>query len=177
MANFNIAIGITLIFEGGYVSNEIDSGGETYKGVSRNRNQDWSGWKNIDLKKSENGFPQNLEDDEDLQSKVYSLYKTNYWDKIRGDDIEDQSIANSIFDFGVNAGIGTSSKLAQTIVGTTPDGIIGPKSLEEINTIDERLFLCKFALGRTERYMSICKNNIKDKLFLFGWIRRTLNFV
>jgi len=64
---------------------------------------------------------------------VRNFYKGNYWDKVRGDDLNNQGVAEVIFDFAVNAGIKTSSKLAQIVIGATPDGIIGPKSVLMLN--------------------------------------------
>lgn len=41
MAEFNIAFQKTLTHEGGYVNDPEDSGGETYKGISRNNHKNW----------------------------------------------------------------------------------------------------------------------------------------
>ena len=35
-------------FEGKYVNDKYDPGGETYKGIARNMNKDFEGWKIID---------------------------------------------------------------------------------------------------------------------------------
>ena len=35
-------------YEGNYSNDKDDPGGETYKGISRNMNKDWEGWKIID---------------------------------------------------------------------------------------------------------------------------------
>ncbi len=52
MADFKTAIEATLKAEGGYVNDPDDPGGETYKGIARNRNSKWSGWTHIDLLKN-----------------------------------------------------------------------------------------------------------------------------
>jgi lysozyme family protein len=174
MADYKKAIEVTLKAEGGYVNDPNDPGGETYKGIARTRNSKWSGWVNIDLQKNKTGFPKNLENDSDLQEKVLELYEANYWDKIRGDEINDQDIAESIFDFAVNAGPRTSVKLAQIAVGATADGIIGPKTLEKINSDDKRAFLATFALAKISRYVSICEKRKESRKYFFGWVRRTL---
>lgn len=174
MADFKTAIETTLKAEGGYVNDPDDPGGETYKGIARKRNAKWSGWVNIDLLKNKNGVPKNLEDDIDLQSKVYALYEANYWDKIRGDEIKDQDIAESVFDFAVNAGPRTSAKLAQIVVGAVADGVIGPKTLEKINADDKRAFISTFAIAKISRYVSICEKRKESRKYFFGWVRRTL---
>ena len=42
------AIKKTLKYEGGYVNDKDDRGGETYRGVSRRYHPNWSGWKIVD---------------------------------------------------------------------------------------------------------------------------------
>jgi len=174
MADFKTAIKVTLKSEGGYVNDPDDPGGETYKGIARQRNSKWPGWINIDLHKNKNGFPKNLENDKDLQNKVHALYEANYWDKILGDKIKDQDIAESIFDFAVNAGPRTSTKLAQIAVGAIPDGVIGPNTLKKINNDDKRAFLASFAIAKISRYVSICEKRHQSRKYFFGWVRRTL---
>ncbi len=101
MADFKEAFEITLDIEGGYGNDPDDSGGETYKGISRVHHPKWSGWGLIDGQKQVSGFPQILEDDAALDHSVQSFYKTEFWDKIRGDDLGSQMIANELFDTAV----------------------------------------------------------------------------
>lgn len=174
MAEFKRAIECTLKAEGRYVNDPDDPGGETYKGIARNRNSKWSGWINIDLLKSQSNFPNNLENDKDLQQKVYALYEAKYWDKIQGDSIADQDVADSIFDFAVNAGPRTSAKVAQIAAGAKADGVIGPVTLQKINEDDKRAFLATFALAKISRYASICEKRKESRKYFYGWVRRTL---
>ena len=51
MANFEDAYKKLLIKEGGYVHDSDDSGGETYRGISRRYNPTWEGWDIIDTYK------------------------------------------------------------------------------------------------------------------------------
>ena len=160
MADFNKAFDVTMKAEGGYVNDPDDPGGETYKGIARSRNPKWQGWVNIDLLKNKGNFPKDLDDDDDLQQKIRDLYEVNYWDKILGDEIADQDIAESIFNFAVNAGSRTSAKLAQIAVEAKPDGVIGPVTLEKINADDKRAFLAVFALAKIGRYVNICEKRL-----------------
>ena len=105
---------------------------------------------------------------------IRDLYEVNYWDKILGDEIADQDIAESIFDFAVNAGPRTSAKLAQIAVEAKPDGVIGPVTLEKINADDKRAFLAVFALAKIGRYVNICEKRKESRKYFFGWVRRTL---
>lgn len=104
MADFALAFSATIKAEGGYVNDPQDPGGETYKGIARKMNSKWDGWIIIDMMKKERNFPANLDGNSQLQEKIKTFYEINYWDKIRGDDISNQHIAESIFDFAVNAG-------------------------------------------------------------------------
>lgn len=174
MADFNTAFELTMKAEGGYVHDPDDPGGETYKGIARARNSKWQGWVDIDLLKNKANFPQNMDDNLALQEKVKSLYEANYWDKIQGDEITDQDIAESIFDFAVNAGPGTSAKLAQITVQAKTDGVIGPKTLKKINADDKRAFLAVFSLAKIGRYINICEQRSQSRKYFFGWVRRTL---
>ena len=175
MADFTPSFLHTINAEGGYVHDPDDPGGETYKGIARSRNSGWSGWADIDRLKKQKNFPRNLEADSDLQEKVKALYKSNYWDKVKGDEINDQDIAESIYDFAVNAGPRTSVKLAQIAVQTVADGVIGPKTLEQLNSIDKRTFLAVFALAKIQRYVEICEKRTTSRKYFFGWTRRTLS--
>lgn len=174
MANFDEAYEATMKAEGGYVNDPDDPGGETYKGIARKRNSKWDGWVNIDLLKQKPNFPKNLDQNEELQNKIKTFYEINYWDKIQGDSILDQDVAESIFDFGVNAGPRTSAKLAQMSVQASPDGIIGPQTLEKLNAEDKKTFLAMFALAKIGRYVNICENNATSRKYFYGWVRRTL---
>jgi lysozyme family protein len=174
MADFASAFAATMKAEGGYVNDPQDPGGETYKGIARKMNSKWDGWVLIDIAKKERNFPANLDSNISLQDRIKSFYEINYWDKIRGDDITNQYIAESIFDFAVNAGPITSSKLAQITVNEEPDGTIGPVTLNKINADDPRAFLSLFALHKIARYVSICEKRQDSKKFFYGWIKRTV---
>lgn len=174
MANFEKALLITLKSEGVYDNDPQDTGGETYKGIARNKNPQWSGWVDVDVAKRTDNFPANLESNVQLQESVKSFYKTNYWDKVQGDKIDNQCVAESIFDFAVNAGHVVSSKLAQSVVSVPQDGIIGQITVVKINAIDAEIFLKIFALNKIARYIDICDKRAESKKYFFGWVKRAL---
>ena len=174
MANFENSLNKTLIHEGGYVFDKDDPGGETYKGIARTVNGSWAGWHTIDTLKKLPNFPQNLDSDKTLQENIKTFYKANYWDIIKGNDMQNQAVADSIFDFAVNAGVKTSATMVQTIIGASPDGNIGPASLAILNKFDVGYFLALFKIAKIERYMAIIKKRPMSKKYLYGWILRTL---
>ena len=91
-------------FEGNYSNDKDDPGGETYKGISRNMNKDWEGWKIIDSYKGEKNYPDLLKTDDKLQSLVMDFYKKNYWDVFEGDILGEET-GEEMFDQSVNLGI------------------------------------------------------------------------
>ena len=174
MAEFQPAYNHVLKWEGGYVNDPDDPGGETYRGVARRFWSKWDGWVIIDMKKKERGFPKSLDSHQELQKMIAEFYEANFWDKVKGDQIDSQEVAENIFDFAVNAGVKTSSKLAQLAAGTGADGVIGPNSIKAINACDEELFICKFALNKIAKYVNICKKRRTSRKYFFGWISRVM---
>ena len=170
MADFKPAFEAMIIHEGGYKNINVagDRGGQTYAGIARTRHPNWPGWAMIDKNELDNG---------QLTALVFEFYKTEFWDRIKGDLITQQRVAASLFDFAVNAGVATAAKLAQIVINTTPDGIIGSKSLEKLNGVDEELFVAKYALAKVARYAQIVKRDRVQGKFLLGWINRTLEGV
>jgi lysozyme family protein len=155
MADFNQAIEKTLVNEGGYINDPNDAGGETKYGISKRA------YPNVDIK--------NLTTDE-----AKAIYKRDYWDKIKGDEMQSQKVAFELFDTAVNMGVRTASKLMQGCVGAHPDGIIGNKTRQLINNTDEELLLLRFKLAKIARYAYITRKRPANKKFLLGWINRTL---
>ena len=153
-----------IVNEGGYVLHTVagDRGGMTYAGIARNFHPSWQGWKVIDQGETP---PAEL---------VRQFYRSNFWSPLRLDDVEHQEVASNLFDFGVNAGLSTAAKLAQLVVGVTPDGKVGPKTLAMLNMADPELFLARYALAKMARYAQIVTRDRTQGKFLLGWLNRTL---
>lgn len=164
MADFFPAYEAMIIDEGGYKLHTVagDRGGQTYAGIARNYHPDWPGW--VWIGKGEIPPAQLVRD----------FYRLQFWDPLRCGEIKQQSIAATLFNFAVNAGVGTASKLAQAVVGATPDGKIGPKSLEALNAMHPERFAAAFALAKLARYAQICNLDRSQSKFLLGWVNRTL---
>lgn len=161
MADFNLAIVKTLEKEGGskITNDPNDKGGLTKYGISQRA------YPTLDIR--------NLS-----QSQAAGIYKRDYWDKICGDEINSQIIAESIFDSAVNMGVRTASRLAQLSVGIAkPDGVIGAESVKILNRFDERSFVSLFLNAKIYRYAQICNKDKSQKTFLLGWINRSLGII
>ena len=62
---------------------------------------------------------------------VAPIYKKNYWDKVKGDQLP-SGVDWAAFDWAVNSGSGRPAKAIQRCVGATADGAIGPKTLASV---------------------------------------------
>lgn len=164
MSDFQPAYEAMIRAEGGYVLHNVpgDRGGLTYAGIARNMNPKWPGWALIDAKQE---VPAQL---------VRDFYKVNYWDSIGGDQLKHQRTAQTIFDFHVNAGR-PARVLAQLVVGATPDGAFGPRTLAALDAYDPEKFVLAYALAKIARYRDIVQRDRTQMKFILGWISRTLN--
>lgn len=176
MAKFNLAFSKMLSHEGGYVNDPDDLGSETYKGIARNSHSSWLGWQLIDSYKVKPDFPKSLEANTKLQNMVEQFYFELFWQPLKADQIQNQTSADSVFDFAVNSGLTTSTRLVQSIVGTKIDGIIGVITLNKINSMDFGYFQAKLTVAKIEYYINTIRKRPTSKKFLLGWISRSLSF-
>ncbi len=166
--HFESAFNKTMVNEGGFVlhKNEGDRGGWTYAGIAENFWPNWPGWPIV----------RQSQTDPRLTPMVKEFYKTNFWDKMRLDEVENETVSYNMFDFGMNAGHIVAVKLAQAAVGAVTDGIIGPNTIGKLNAVDAELFEAKYALCKIERYIAISrKKDSPNRRFFRGWVIRTLN--
>jgi lysozyme family protein len=135
MADYKHAIAKVLVTEGGYVNDPDDAGGETYKGIARNFWKNWAGWTIIDHAKGHDDFPHCLNSISLVLDAVISFYKTNFWDKVGGDMIASQTIADMLVDSAVNEGIKPAVKRAQVIVRLPQSGVIDAELVKRLNAL------------------------------------------
>lgn len=189
MADFKLFKPILLQLEGLYANEPGDSGGETWMGISRNNYPAWAGWPIIDAAKRAMNFILNednikilnnvLKLNAPLQALVDKFYECAEWDTILGDDIENQSIANFMADWEVNAGETAPVQHAQRILGVDPDGKMGPLTLSALNLKVRTAgadFFAQMQHARLDFYTSIATAHPAKKKFLNTWVRRTMSF-
>ena len=156
---FSEALEVILHHEGVYVNHPKDPGGETNLGVTKRVYEDFGGTK--DMK-------------ELTKEDVEPIYKKNYWDRVKGDDLP-EGLDLCIFDFAVNAGPGRAAKFLQKLIGVTQDGGIGPQTLgalqsaigEDVRT-QTREMIEKYQNERHNYYQSLST----FETFGRGWTRR-----
>ena len=76
--------------------------------------------------------------DLDEQSAL-KVTKQLYWDKLSGDSITNQSVAEFIIDGSFNMGRGLIVKYIQEILELTIDGKFGPKTLAAVNSANQKV--------------------------------------
>jgi len=143
MADFNKIYPTIVKYEGYYVNDPTDPGGETYSGVARKFNPSWKGWQIIDKFKYENGgyIPKNTKiPSAELDNLVKEAAHT-YFNNIFGDQIKSDSIATIAVQvyWGTAQGIKQVVQQAAINLGAKiiADNVFGKKTLEAINSLNQ----------------------------------------
>lgn len=148
--------------EGGYVNDPDDAGGETKYGISKRS------YPNEDIKAL-------------TLDRAAHLYERDFWGPLRLSDLQNQTIAEEIFDTAVNCGVGTAAKLVQEAVNLTNypaadlavDGRIGPVTVAAINGHRSPRTLYKALNGlQFEIYHTIVKARPAQEKFIRSWLSR-----
>lgn len=153
MADFQTAVAKTLTHEGGYVNNPADRGGPTKYGVTQ------SDLPGIDI--------QSLTPE---QAAFY--YQGHYWKDLYG-QINDQAIAEKLFDMGVLFGVKTAVRMLQTSMESeahlVSDGDFGPETLSDVN---QYASLPQYRATLIQHVINIVHNDPSQNVFSTGWVNR-----
>ena len=188
MADFTKAVNPLLQSEGGYVDDPDDKGGETICGISRVHHPDWRGWvqidgikeaRNVDIKTMINQYFANGEG----HSLIQDFYITEYWSKIKGNEIESQTLADKLFDVAVNMGWKRAGKYLQSAINVanykneeiSVDGLIGPKTLSALKSVSikrQPLIPKMINIMQGNHYINIIRKDRGQGKFLRGWMKR-----
>lgn len=177
MADIKQALPKTLQFEGGYVNDPADAGGETYCGIARKFWKDSQIWPLLDalnpkLKRGQFVTGPRAADAEKI---IADFYKVHFWDKIKCDQINSQSVANYFFDWHVTSG-GVAVKQLQKLVGVDDDGSVGEMTVSAINKVDPKTLFDKMVSIRVQRANDKVAADPSQKVFLKGWLNRFQGF-
>lgn len=175
MADFNSFFPTLLKHEGGFVNDPVDPGGATNKGITMATFKLCA----RELLGVEPTLDALIRLTDDQAGKIY---KKLYWDKVRGDDIVLQPLANIVFDFQVNAGA-NASRLLQRVLnaqGVTPqlavDGAIGAGTMAALAKVDARAVYAAYKKGRADYYRNLVVQRPALGKFLKGWLNRVDSF-
>lgn len=145
---FDDAFERLILHEGGYVDDRRDPGGETKYGISR-RSYPHEDIKNLTLERAK------------------EIYKRDYWSPAGCDTVPD-AIRFDLFDTAVNSGVRTAVRLLQQAAGEVPDGILGPRTLQAISTMNATRLIARFNGER----LAFMANLPTWPAFGRGWARR-----
>lgn len=134
--------------EGGYVNDPRDPGGETRYGISKR------------------SYP-----GEDIAGmtleRAKQLYARDYWGPA-GCDALPPALKFDVFDAAVNSGVRTAVKLLQTSVGETQDGVLGPRTLQAVQSMPADRLRARFNGHR----LALMAGLPTWPAFSRGWARR-----
>lgn len=146
--NFDAAFDRLIGHEGGYSSIKADPGGETNFGISKR------------------SYPS-----EDIKgmtlARAKAIYKRDFWGAV-GCDAVPEGIKFDLFDMAVNSGVKAAIRTLQESVGATPDGALGPLTLQAINSMPQARMAARFN-GHRLAYMASLST---WPAFGRGWARR-----
>mgnify|MGYP001563088990 CR=1 FL=1 len=159
--NFDQALAVTLRFEGGYVNDPDDTGGETNFGVTQ---------RVYDSHRKAAGLePRTVKDIE--RAEVAAVYKHGYWNAVKCDDLP-WPLSLCVFDLAVNAGTSASARMLQRVLKLTDDGVIGPKTIAAAQAGNAAQLSHALLDARQEFYKKIVANRPRNQKFFAGWMKR-----
>ena len=149
------ALSFTMKSEGSYSYREVDTGLQTYKGISRKWNPKWSGWNIVD--KALEKYPElkipykkppasihklnfELNVNEELEYLIYDFYYENYYTKCGAWNIGGK-LAVVLFDMAVLSGTRRASKTLQKTLNLhfktslVVDSQIGSNTIKVLNEV------------------------------------------
>ena len=190
--DFQISFTKAIQSEGFISNNPADKGGFTYKGISMVKHPFWSGWKIIDSILSSHSTQQSgtelveVLNNTELQNEVQNFYRSVFWNKIQGDLLQQQIIADEVFECSINLGVKVASENLQRTLNLLNrnsklypdifvDGIIGSQTLEtlkkSISVNGEQLVFNMLNYYQAKRYIEIMECDYTQKIFI-GWFNR-----
>lgn len=155
--------------EYGWADDPDDSGGQTMVGVTMATYEEYCRRK---------GYPKPTT--ERLMNLSYndwkSILKMLYWDKWKADEIRSQSIAEIVCDW-VWASGNYGIKIPQQLLNVKVDGIVGPKTLEAVNSRNPRELFDMIKIARFDFIEEICRKRPANNKFKRGWLNRINDFI
>ena len=121
---FDEAFERLLAHEGGYVNSRADPGGETKFGISK---RSYPG----------ENIPALTID------RAKAIYRHDFWGPAGCDAMPDGAKLQ-VFDMAVNSGVGAAVRAIQRAVQTVPDGVLGPRTLQAIQSMPAPRFIARF---------------------------------
>lgn len=163
MASWFNYIPALLKWEGGFSNHPDDPGGATMKGVTLKTFRKWY------------GADKTVADLKAITDCQWCRIMRSFWDGVKGDQIRNQSIADLVADWHVNAG-DNAIKAVQRMFGIKADGIVGPVTLSYLNSPNAEVIFNRLRSAREDYYIEIARSKPSQQQFLNGWLKRTRSF-
>jgi lysozyme family protein len=154
--NFERCLALVLKSEGGFVNNPADPGGMTNLGVTK---KTYEAWVNRTVDEAE---MRGLTPD-----AVAPLYKSNYWDRVVGDQLP-VGVDYCLFDCAVNSGPSQAVKFLQRALNVVVDGVLGQQTIAAASQRDASELIEQFCQERLQFMQSLSTWPTFGK----GWQRR-----
>jgi lysozyme family protein len=187
VADFATSFSVMRQFEGGYVVDPDDEGGETCDGIARAHWASWAGWALIDAWKRP-GEPLVLTPAQyaELEPLIVSFYRDRFWHELRGDALTSQAVADELLEAAVLLGNYRAVRILQRALNLcndrgrrwadlVVDGRIGPQTIAAVAAAER---------ARRAGYVVTLQNVLQGALFVermearpinekfIGWLRR-----
>ena len=152
--------------EGGYVDNPADAGGPTNFGITQQVLAEFLG-----------RAVSPTEVRAITEAQAAAIYQSRYITQSGFDQITDPALRAAVVDTAVNFGVTGATKMLQSAVGVTPDGLLGPRSVEAIAAANAPSLLLRIVRARVMHRASYVKSDPSQLQFLAGWLSRDLSLL
>lgn len=166
MANINMAIPQLLKWEGTtFVNDKDDHGGATRYGVTL------ATWQKLGYDKNNDGKI-DAEDVKLLNQNDANYVVKKFWDRIQGDKINNQSIANLILQWHWGSGYAAFPRIQKILGTTTNKNKLTDTDILKINDSDPETMFNKIWTGRKQHFDDIVAHDATQKKWYNGWMNR-----
>ena len=136
-------------------------------GVHTNKGITWGAWQAVN-----GGSDDSIERFYAMSEKDWwPIFKFQYWDKIGGDNINSQRIADILANWAWGSGASVPVIAVQKVLGIKTDGIAGKKTVAAINASNEADTFNKLKAENIAFFQKLGKLD-KFKMFIKGWNNR-----
>jgi hypothetical protein len=122
---------------------------------------------------------------EQAREQAEKVFASDYWDALKLDQVDDQDVANKIFDMAVNMGARQAAIYAQRAVNflramqgsgyvLALDGVMGPQTLEQVNAMDAGAMLRELRNLSKAHYEHVAAANPRFAGWLEGSLKRAM---
>ncbi|AZQ10143.1 glycoside hydrolase family 108 protein [Shewanella khirikhana] len=144
-----------LLANGGYVNDPKDPGGETKFGISKRA------FPALDI------AALSIDD-------AVRIYHRSYWNAAHCQEWS-APLALYMLDAAVQHGAVTAIRLLQEIIGSKPDGKVGPLTRNAVQGMDVEYLCARYGLRRARLYARIIRNDVSQVRFIEGWHNRLVH--